>query len=88
MYATVAIRLDQRSDTLALPIAAIVQDGQNSFCCRVESGQIQRTPIVLGLRSGNEVEVVSGLSGSETVVLAQAGSLRQGQQVQVIEAKN
>lgn len=87
MYATVTILLDERSEALALPITAIVQDGQNTCCCCVESGQIRRQPIVLGLRNGNEVEVVSGLSGSESIVLAQADSLRQGQQVEVIETQ-
>lgn len=87
MYATVTILLDERSDVLVLPITAIVQDGQNTCCCCVESGQIRLKPIVLGLRSGSEVEIVSGLSGTESVVLAQAGSLRPGQQVEIIEAK-
>jgi HlyD family secretion protein len=87
MYATVTICLDQRRDTLVLPITAIVQDGQNVCCCCVVSGQIQLRSIVLGLRSGGEVEVVSGLSGTESVVLAQADSLRQGQQVEVIESQ-
>lgn len=87
MYATVTVCLDERSDTLVLPITAIVQDGQNVYCCCVEAGQIQLKPIVLGLRSGNEVEVVSGLSGNESIVLAQASSLRQGQRVEFVEAQ-
>jgi RND family efflux transporter MFP subunit len=87
MYATVTIRLEERKDALALPITAILQDGSTSYCCSVESGRVQRTPIVLGLRSGNEVEVVSGLNGNETIVLAQADSLQPGQQVEVIEAQ-
>jgi RND family efflux transporter MFP subunit len=87
MYATITILLDERSEALALPITAIIQDGQNSYCFCVESGQVQRKPIVLGLRNGNEVEVISGLNGSESIVLAQADSLRQGQQVEVIETQ-
>lgn len=84
MHATVTILLDERSNAIALPISAIVRDGQKSYCCCVESGQIQRKPIILGLRDGNEVEVVSGLTGNESFVLAQAESLRQGQPVEVV----
>lgn len=87
MYALVTIRLDERNDVLVLPITAIVQDGDGSHCCRVESGQVRFQPVTLGLRSGNEVEILSGLSGGESVVLAQANSLRPGQPVEVIEAQ-
>jgi RND family efflux transporter MFP subunit len=87
MYATVTLRLEEHSDVLVLPITAIVRDGDETSCCCVASGQIQRKSIVLGLRSGNEVEVVSGLSGSESIVIAQAESLRPGQKVEVIQTK-
>ncbi|MCO6455110.1 MAG: efflux RND transporter periplasmic adaptor subunit [Pirellulaceae bacterium] len=87
MYAMVTIQLDERNDVLVLPITAIVQDGEGAHCCRVESGQVQFQPVELGLRSGNEVEILSGLSGGEAVVLAQASSLRPGQPVEVIAAQ-
>jgi hypothetical protein len=40
--------------------------------------------VQLGLRSGSEIEVVSGLDASQVVVITQADSLQQGQQVDVI----
>jgi RND family efflux transporter MFP subunit len=85
MYATATILLDQRENAWALPITAIIRDGQQPYCCCVVSGKIERRSIELGLRCGEEVEVVSGLDGSQTVVLARAESLQQGQQVEVIE---
>ena len=84
MYATVTIHLDEQSGVLALPITAIVKNGLESYCCCVESGQIQRKTITLGLRSGNEVEIRSGLDGQELVVLAQAELLQPAQKVEVI----
>jgi RND family efflux transporter MFP subunit len=85
MYTSVSIRLDERSDVLALPITAILRDGQATYCYCVEADQLVRKAIALGLRSGSEVEVVSGLSGSESVVLAQAESLQPGQRVEVMQ---
>jgi RND family efflux transporter MFP subunit len=85
MYATATILLDQRNDVLVLPITAIVRDGANVYCCRVESGTIHRQAITLGLRSGDEVEIASGLDASQTVVLTRADSLQQGQRVDIIE---
>jgi RND family efflux transporter MFP subunit len=85
MYATVKIRLDQRDSALTLPATAIVRQGRDTFCCRVEGGKIVRSPITLGLRSGADIEVLSGLTGNETVVLLRADSLRDGQPVEVMK---
>ena len=78
MYATATILLERRNDVLTLPITAIVRDGQESFCLAVESGKINRKPISLGLRSGDEVELVSGLDEDDNVVLARTDNLQHG----------
>ena len=84
MYAKVDILLDQRNDVLTLPMTAIVREGGAAYCCIVESGKIDRRPIELGLRSGSDVEIRSGLDADQMVVLARADSLRQAQPVEVI----
>jgi RND family efflux transporter MFP subunit len=83
MYATVTIRLDERPDVITLPVSAIVREGGNAFCWCVDSARIDRRQIQLGLRSGAEIEVISGLDGNEVVVVKQPEALRQGQMVQV-----
>jgi HlyD family secretion protein len=85
MFATVRILLDERSDSLVLPVAAILQADNKTYCNRVENGKIVREPVVLGLRSGDEVEIASGLSGKETIVLARSAALTPGQMVAVHE---
>jgi HlyD family secretion protein len=85
MFATASILLDERKDVLALPVAAVVRQGKDCFCCLVKSGKVHRTPITLGLRSGADVEVLSGLSSNDTVVLIRADSLKDGQPVEVLE---
>jgi HlyD family secretion protein len=84
MYAKVDILLDERGDVLTLPITAIVREGGATYCCCVESGKINRREIELGLRSGPDVEIRSGLGADEIVVLARADSLKQGQAVEII----
>lgn len=88
MYASVTILLDQRDNALALPISAIVREGNDSYCCSVESGKIARKRVELGLRSGDEVEVLSGIDSSNTIVMARSESLTPGQPVEVIDAQN
>jgi HlyD family secretion protein len=87
MYATGTIELDRRENALTLPMTAIVRVGAETYCCRIESGKIDRRRIELGLRSGPEVEVLKGIDEKSLVVLARADGLAPGQEVQVIEAK-
>ena len=68
---------------LALPLAAVVTVDKQAFCCCVEDGKIVRRPITLGLRTTQDVEVIDGLNGQELVVQTQAGSLQEGQRVEV-----
>ncbi len=86
-YVTVSILLEQRDDVLTLPVTAIVSDDQETRCCVVVNDKVEFRPIQLGLRSGPEVEIASGLDGSEMVVLKGAASLMAGQSVQVIAQK-
>jgi len=86
MYAKVDIILDERRDVITLPTTAIVREGNATYCCCVESGKIERRPIELGLRSGGEVEVRSGINADQLVVLTRADTLKDGQSVEIINA--
>jgi RND family efflux transporter MFP subunit len=86
MFATVSLLLAERADVLTLPATAVLRGKDGAYCCQVVSGKVQHTPLVVGLRSGKEIEVLSGLSGEETVVLLRADSLENGQSVEVLSA--
>jgi HlyD family secretion protein len=84
MYAKVDILLAQRDNVLTLPATAIVRESGATYCCLVNSGKIDRRKVEVGLRSGADVEVRSGLDADQMVVLARADSLVQGQPVEVM----
>jgi RND family efflux transporter MFP subunit len=84
MFATVTMTLEKRADVLTLPATAVVREGADAFCFTVEAGKLSRKKIELGLRSGPEVEVRSGLTADETVVVAPAAGLSPGQAVEVV----
>lgn len=83
MYATARIVAAERADVLSLPQTAVVRNGEQAFCCLVDQGKIKRMPIVLGLQTPEDVEVLSGLNGEEMVVAQRAESLQEGQSVEV-----
>jgi RND family efflux transporter MFP subunit len=86
MYATVVIDLDERPDALTLPAAAIVREGDKTYCMCVASGKIEKRHVELGLRSGSEVEVASGIDADCQVVLKEPASLQVGQEVRLTPA--
>jgi RND family efflux transporter MFP subunit len=83
-YATVRIELETHPDVLTVPVAAIVHENGQTLCCCVVDGHVARRPVVIGLRSGDRVEVVSGLGTDDLVVQQRADSLKDGQAVEVL----
>jgi HlyD family secretion protein len=57
-----------RKNTLALPTSALLYSGQEPFVQKVSDGKIVSTPVQLGLRENNYVEVVGGLAAGDEVV--------------------
>lgn len=84
MYVYADLKLAERKDALSLPKAAVIAQDNQSYCLLVDSaGKIARLPIQVGIRAGEEVEVVSGLTGSEKVVATNVSAYREGQLVEI-----
>jgi multidrug efflux pump subunit AcrA (membrane-fusion protein) len=86
----------QHPNVWTLPAAAVLTEGDQTFCFRVEGNKAVRTPLQVGLRGGGLVEVLKkqarppsageegrweAITGAEEVVAADAGALRDGQPV-------
>ena len=81
MYATATIKLAERENALVAPAAAILRDADGTACMIVEDGQIVRRPVELGLRSGSEIEIESGVDENQLIVQKQPETLKPGQTV-------
>ena len=86
MYAMATIKLAQRENALVLPATAIVRDAAGTACMVVDDGKIVRRPVELGLRSGSEIEILSGIEEDQMIVLKQPEALKPGQSVGVAPA--
>lgn len=86
-FVTAKILLEERPDAITLPITAIVKNNESTHCCTVIDGKIQHAPVTLGLRVGEEVQILTGLDGNELVVLARANNLLKDQPVETILKK-
>jgi RND family efflux transporter MFP subunit len=97
MYVKATI-IAERKNVWTLPVAAVVTQGEQTFCYRVEKGTAVRTPIQVGLRGTELVEVLKkqtkpakageearweDFSGEEVIVATDPASVAGGQTVSV-----
>lgn len=69
MNVDVTIVTEARDDALLLPQQAIRTVGERAFVLLVDDGDVIEREVLLGYRSGGQVEVVSGLSEGDRVAL-------------------
>ena len=69
MTAVVEIHVAEVSDALTVPVQAIVQKQKSTFCFVERGGRIERQDVEVGQSNEKFVEIKSGLSESDRVVL-------------------
>jgi membrane fusion protein (multidrug efflux system) len=69
MYATVKVGVEKHADALLIPVEALVMEKANAFTLLADGGRAKKTAIKIGFNDGTKVEILSGLTGSELVVL-------------------
>ena len=83
--ARVGLRLDARNDVLLVPASAVLTgSGGEESTFVVEDGKALRRAIETGLVSKGRVEIVTGLSAGETVIVEGGSSLREGAPVRTV----
>lgn len=88
MYATAEIEVARRADALSLPKSAILKQGTESFTLGISSeNKIVKLPIKTGLVAGADVEILSGLTGDESLIGANLSAYKEGQAVEIITPK-
>ena len=65
MYVSNVTITVEHKNVFTLPLSAIVTQGEQTFCYRMEGGKTVKMPVQLGLRDGQAVEVMKKKIGSE-----------------------
>jgi RND family efflux transporter MFP subunit len=85
MYADVSILAQERPQTLLVPRAAVTEaDGQKTVYVVVD-GRAELRPVTTGLTDTDHVEILSGVSAGDPVVVAGQSNLTPGAPVKVSE---
>lgn len=83
MFMNVEVALEQRTNIVLIPEEAIVPEGTRHFVFTVTDGRAQRVEVKVGARLPGRVEIVSGLSAGDKVVVRGVQKIRNGQPVAV-----
>jgi len=77
--------IETRSDVVMVPQVSVVRRPIGDVVYVLEDQSVREQPVDRGQRSGRFIEIRSGLSGSEIVVVDGAGFLTDGSAVSVVE---
>jgi RND family efflux transporter MFP subunit len=82
-FAQVHLKLPTDATTFRLPVNTLIFRSEGLRVAVVKNGTVKLVPITLGRDFGSTVEVVAGLTGTESVVVNPPDSLAEGQSVNV-----
>jgi RND family efflux transporter MFP subunit len=83
MYANVALQTQNRADALTIPIQAVQhKDGKSTVLVVDQQNHVQPREIQTGIEDSSHVEVTSGLSEGDRVIVGNFGAFQAGQVVE------
>jgi RND family efflux transporter MFP subunit len=85
-YAEVHLAIPTRAATLLLPVNTLLFRSEGLHVGVVKDGKVVLTAVTPGHDFGNEIEIVSGLTANDQVIINPPDSIVSGQAVQIVQA--
>ena len=85
-YAEVHLTLPGLASTHLLPVNTLLFRSEGLQVAIVKDGKVQLTKVMPGQDFGDQIEIISGLNGDESVIQNPPDSILPGQQVQIAKA--
>nr|WP_051076329.1 efflux RND transporter periplasmic adaptor subunit [Thioalkalivibrio sp. ALMg11] len=82
--ARIRMTVDDRPDALAVPAAAIGEDGDQRYVYVVVDEQLERRTVETGVTRGPWTEITDGLEAGEIVLATNPIDMREGQRVRIV----
>jgi RND family efflux transporter MFP subunit len=83
MYAETQLSLGEKKDALTIPLEAVMRNGDDATVLAVNPQNIiEERHVQLGLEDAVRVEVLSGLTDKDRVVIGNRSQFRAGQKIQ------
>ena len=78
MFARVRLTLADTGEAVVVPEQSVAMQGEDQIMFKVIDGRAMRTKVEVGQRRDGKVEIIEGISGSDTIVIAGWQRLRDG----------
>ena len=83
MYTETELSLRDKKNALTIPVEAVTRNGDDATVLAVNSQNVvEERHVRLGLENESRVEIVSGLSDGDRVIIGNRGAFRSGQKIQ------
>jgi HlyD family secretion protein len=87
MYADLSLLAEEKQATLLVPRAAVAEvNGQPTVYVVNQDDTVEQRAVTTGLQDADRIEILSGLSADQTVVVAGQASLTDGAKVEVFSS--
>ena len=83
-FVSVRILIDERAEAVLIPKRGVVEEDNESFVYIDQDNVARKKKVELGYQSDTEVEIRSGVSAGEKVVVAGQGSLTDGAKIREV----
>ena len=84
-YTEVHLKVDGQGSSYLLPVSTLIFRSQGLQVAVVKNGSAALTPVTPGHDFGDQIEIVSGLKGDETVISNPPDSIVTGEKVQIAQ---
>ncbi len=84
-YAEVHLKVPGQTSSYLVPVSTLIFRAQGLQVAVVNDGSAVLTPVTPGRDFGEQIEIVSGLNGDESVIVSPPDSIVTGQKVQVVQ---
>ncbi|MBI2689328.1 MAG: efflux RND transporter periplasmic adaptor subunit [Acidobacteria bacterium] len=87
-FVRVGIQTDKKADATLIPKRAVVEEDGVNYVYVTGKDSAARTKVKLGYQSEGMVEVLSGVSPGQSVVVAGQGALKEGSKIRILPSNN
>lgn len=85
-YTEVHLKVPGQTSSFLVPVSTLIFRSQGLQLAVVNNGTVVLTPVTPGRDFGEQIEIVSGLKGNESVIVSPPDSIVSGQKVQIVQA--
>jgi membrane fusion protein (multidrug efflux system) len=86
-YASVRLEVERKQDALVVPVEAVLVEKAGTSAFTVAGGKAKKLPVQTGFNDGANVEITSGVSPDQTLILIGKQPLSDGQPISPVEVR-